>query len=842
MKVINIFIASSIEEFEKERIFIGDYVRRLNELSSAKEYIVRLFLCEDEYQNSQSIYDRQIQKSDIFIAIIGKTLGEFTKHEIIDIADKCKDIKMKILVFSLDLRHSLILTNLQSNFRILTFIDSIVEKLCCLIDDSISSVLDDINDTTIDLSPLNNFYLRIPSINNNLESAVLGNIIRRLRDQGNGIVISNFDHHSINAFVALLDNEIVREIEVITHALNEGVPSESFWIFANKEVLDNSDIRTKERIDKIAHNLGDKYFDCYQTYKVLSIIFYNKLLAALMQNNMLDGSGFVYMVHEHWLVRKGSTFGHNFINLLNTGFDPNSEEQDRKERVIVNLLNYYWLSGKIEKHINALDAIQKAEYDFFVYKEEDMEELSLKRSEYKQAVIDYVYDNLESLQYNISKYTGPEVLAKINNILNTLTIEGISLLPEDSFKINLFVANILYFYNSQLTSSYESYIKAWESFEKINQPSLKITESAKQCCIQLCQISSEISCDIDTIKWIDCAEHYFFNNNDLWFKAVILMQKRTVLRNRQKNYEDTCFEELDSIFKTDFINQNNFNLNLYLEYKYWIIWNDFPNIYKYKDEINNLIDYYYSPYLALDAYYFQTGIKLFSLYVLAKKDEEFNDEDLEFCNDIVQQYTNCRNYNDRSINFYNLLFVKATLLKKTGNISQAIELFTSLSQLYRGRRDKACCFQSIALCYMDMFYNREALEHAENYYKKALNYFIELKDLSHIGNIYDGLSYCYILQNKCIKAQMFAEKSLSIQEYDCHNKYSNYISSLLCQGAYDEASCFFAKQEDKCKILEQIKKDYNNEFVKLNIFLDLFERFIIEHSEKSSSEHLFEIL
>ena len=827
MKVINIFIASSIEEFEKERIFIGDYVRRLNELSSAKGYMVRLFLCEDEYQNSQPVYDRQIQNSDIFISIIGKTLGEFTKHEIIE-ADKYKNIKMRIIVYSSDIHHPLILTNLQSNFQILTFGDAIVEKLCSLIDDSMSSVLDDIEDTTIDLSPRNNFYLRIPTVNN-LESAVLSNIIRRLRDQGNGIVISNLNYQCINAFVSLLDNEIVREIEVITHALNEGIPSESFWIFANKEVLDNSDILTKELIDNTSHNLGDKYFDCYQTYKVLSIIFHNKLLAALMQNNMLDGSGFIYIVHEHWLIRKGSTFGHNFINLLNTGLDPNSEEQACKERVIVNLLNYYWLNGKIEKHIKALDSIQKAEYEYFIYKEEDIEELPLKHSEYKQAVIDYVYDNIESLQFNIFKYSGADALAQINSILNTLTIERICLLPEDDFKINLFAANLLFFYNSQLTSRYELYIKAWDSFEKINEPSLKIIESAKQCCIQLCQISSEISHDLDTIKWIDCAEHYFFNN-DQWFKAVILMQKRTVFRNREKSHEDTCINELDNIFKPDFINQNNLNLNLYLEYKYWIIWNDFPNIYKYKDEINDLIDYYYTPYLALDAFYFQTGIKLFSLYALAKKDEEFDDEDLAFCNDIVQQYTDYRNYNDRSIDFYNLLFVKATLLKKTGNISQAIELFISLSQLYRGERDKACCFQSIALCYMDIFYSGDALEHAENYYKKALDYFIELKDLNHIGNIYDGLSYCYILQNKYIQAQMFAEKSLAIQDYDCPNKYCNYISSLLCQGAFDEASHFFAKQGDKCNILEQIIKDYNNELVKLNISLEFFDRFIIEHS------------
>ena len=76
MKIVNIFIASSIEEFEKERILIGDYVRKTNEVSSAKGHLVRLFLCEDEYKNSQSIYDRQIQKSDVFIAKCPSTISE----------------------------------------------------------------------------------------------------------------------------------------------------------------------------------------------------------------------------------------------------------------------------------------------------------------------------------------------------------------------------------------------------------------------------------------------------------------------------------------------------------------------------------------------------------------------------------------------------------------------------------------------------------------------------------------------------------------------------------------------------------------------------------------------
>ena len=98
MKIIRIFVASSVTEFEKERIYIGDSIRRHNDCVLNQGYQLRLYLCEDEYFNSQPIYDRNILKSDIFVAIIGNKLGEFTKHEICDVADKCKSIKKKFLV------------------------------------------------------------------------------------------------------------------------------------------------------------------------------------------------------------------------------------------------------------------------------------------------------------------------------------------------------------------------------------------------------------------------------------------------------------------------------------------------------------------------------------------------------------------------------------------------------------------------------------------------------------------------------------------------------------------------------------------------------------------------
>ena len=101
--------------------------------------------------------------------------------------------------------------------------------------------------------------------------------------------------------------------------------------------------------------------------------------------------------------------------------------------------------------------------------------------------------------------------------------------------------------------------------------------------------------------------------------------------------------------------------------------------------------------------------------------------------------------------------------------------------------------------------------------------------LKRIGNVFDGLSYCYLLQKNYSEAYTYAQKSISIQEYDCPNKYSNYISSLLCQNLYDNASDYFGQIGQKEEVLGQLQIDYNNEISKLNIFVDVFKRFITEH-------------
>ena len=95
MKTIKVFVASSIIEFEQERIYLGEYVRKLNDSFRDLKQRIRLYLCEDEKINSQPFYDRNIEDSDAFISIIGDQLGEFTKHEIL-VANHRTSIKRKI--------------------------------------------------------------------------------------------------------------------------------------------------------------------------------------------------------------------------------------------------------------------------------------------------------------------------------------------------------------------------------------------------------------------------------------------------------------------------------------------------------------------------------------------------------------------------------------------------------------------------------------------------------------------------------------------------------------------------------------------------------------------------
>ena len=101
MKKIKIFLASSIREFQKERIAIGDLIRQIQNDVIDDGIRIDLFMCEFE-DNSMSLgrmqerYNDKLRKSDIFIMLIGKKAGRYTKEEY-DISKEKSSMKRYIL-------------------------------------------------------------------------------------------------------------------------------------------------------------------------------------------------------------------------------------------------------------------------------------------------------------------------------------------------------------------------------------------------------------------------------------------------------------------------------------------------------------------------------------------------------------------------------------------------------------------------------------------------------------------------------------------------------------------------------------------------------------------------
>lgn len=807
MKIIRIFVASSVTEFEKERIYIGDSIRRHNDCVLNQGYQLRLYLCEDEYFNSQPIYDRNILKSDIFVAIIGDKLGEFTKHEICDVADKCRSIKKKFLVLKSLSSQDFLPHNIESDFIVVNSNYAVVDTVSNIINNSISDVLPLLPDDENNLY-LNHFNVNLPTLDI-IEYSVISNVIRRLRDQGNGITLSDQPFlSSQDAYIALLSEKYDLEIDRIDSMLESGISEESLWVFAHQAIIESKDSDIRLSIEKLYSILKGYYFDSYTSYNVLSIIFQNKLLGALMQNNILDGSGFTYKVEDHWLVRKGISQRSdvNFINLLNTGYEPESDDQMRKERIIVNLLNHYWLNGETEKHLKALEALQNADYDFFKYSYDDLDELQLNRVDYKQAVVDYIFDNLESLQLMIGEIDGPEALSRVYEILEVLEDAG-KLTEEKRFGIYYFAANILSCYGLIMQETLSFYQCAWDCFRKIIKPDLIIKEYAKQCIVRMCSICEEYSNDSSLTEWIKEGETLI--DDDLEYRICILLHKKDLYQNTNCEKEEECISELRQLFQTGIVEKSNTQLSLYIYFEYNLIWNDIANINEHTDIINLLINLC-CQYLVSDEKYSKICLSVFSLAVLLG-------DNLEDCDSIINQYKKKMRDDDKSKDYYNLLFAKAWIIKKKGNALEAINLLKKLIGLYRGKRDVACCWQNIALCYMDIWKGRNSLVEAETAYMKSREFFCQLEDKKKLANVYDGLSYCYILQKRFKEAEDYAYKAISISEYSTSNKYCNYISSLLCQGRFDFAKDFYSKCNDKDGIRKNLLVDWNTEMQEIGI-------------------------
>lgn len=817
MKTVKVFVASSIIEFEEERIYLGAYVRKLNDSLLGMGHKVRLFLCEDEKINSQPFYDRSIENSDVFIALIGSRLGEFTKHEIVDVADRCASIRKKVLVLTSKNSTSLIPDHLQSKFEICTITENLSEKLVNLLSDQVEEIVQELYDEPDSLS-LQEFILNIPD-STNIEVAVINNIIRRLRDQCNNIIVHDNIEGSEQAYIALLSDKISSEEKRIKELIELKINSK-LWLYAQEKLSRQSilpiDAQLKSLHDTIIKEIA-VYPDYYASYNILSILIENKLLKAICQNQPISDS-FIYELEDHWLFRSSliTKKKHLVVNLYN--IDDTPERRMRRERIIVNLLNQYWLSGRLDKHFDAITKLLQGDFDSFIYTLDDINKL--KFEEYGQGFYDYLCDKLESIQQDTLNRDADWVSQELEELSSLLQQRQFLLSPTNIISAYLLIANTyslfpvlsnkaIYFYRLAISSQGPITIKSG------------IIELSKYYLLVLCMslFDSQNRCDEEIIDIANVALQITNKEDELYFNAFKIIQYAASTDNA---FRDNLEIELNSTLNPDFVSQSNNNLLLYLTFV--VTWLHV----QYTKNVDlsiylPLIDYcfdQYNRYLRQESYYMNIYETLCSKKALATKD-------LNLISSVLDNYSFNHDCQLLGKHYYDILYDKGSICIKEQKIDDAIIIFEELSNSYKGNYDKGASLQSLALCYMAKYGDSSCLKNAEEAYKKALELFSMLKDRKMCGNVWDGLSYCYLLQKKYSGAEEVSLHSLEISEYDAPNKYANYISSLLCQNKKSEAVSFYFSLPDKEKVKEQFEKDWKNEMKEVGIdtdaFFELFE-------------------
>ena len=106
MNNFQIFLASSINEFKVQRNEIGDFIRRIQDVLIDYDTKIKLFECEF-HDNSiglgrkQEEYNKEIGKSQIFLMLIGKRVGQYTLEEY-NVAIQSKVLNICVLFQKVD--------------------------------------------------------------------------------------------------------------------------------------------------------------------------------------------------------------------------------------------------------------------------------------------------------------------------------------------------------------------------------------------------------------------------------------------------------------------------------------------------------------------------------------------------------------------------------------------------------------------------------------------------------------------------------------------------------------------------------------------------------------------
>ena len=814
MKTVKVFVASSIIEFEEERIYLGGYVRKLNDSLTGMGHKVRLFLCEDENINSQPFYDRNIENSDVFIALIGSHLGEFTKHEIVDVADRCAQIRKKILVLTSENSTTLIPDNLKSTFEIHNITENLSEALVNLLSDQVEGVVQELYEEP-DSLPSQEFILNIPD-STAIEVAVINNIIRRLRDQSNNIVVHDNIDGGEQAYIALLSDKISSERKRIKKLI-ELKTDNKLWLYAQDELSRQSSLTIEEQL-KTLHDTIIKelaiYPDYYASYNILSILIENKLLKAICQNQT-KSEGFIYELEDHCLYRSSliTKNRHLVVNLYN--IDDTLDRRARRERIIVNLLNQYWLSGRLDKHFDAITKLLQGDFDSFAYTLDNLNRL--KFEEYGQGFYDYLCDKLEIIQRTALNRGADWVSQELDELYSLLQQRQFLLTSQDINSAYLLLANAYSLYPAFSNKAISLYRQAISGLDSIPVSS-GIIELSKYYMLVFCMnlFDAKNRCDEEIIEFANAALSITNKDDELYFTAFKIVQYAASASTNRQLCNDLEVE-LNNTLSLGFISQSNNNLLLFLTFvitEIQIQQRQGNNIYMFLPQIDFCLEQY-NRYLKHEPYYKKIFETLCSKRALAT-------QDFELISIVVDNYFKVHNNQETGRHYYDILYDKGSICLKEQMIDDAIKIFTFLSESYNGSYDKGASLQSLALCYMAKYKDPHFLISAEEIYNRALKLFEESNDTRMCGNVWDGLSYCYILQKRYKEAEAASLEALKIEEYNASNKHCNYISSLLCQGKISEAKYYFDQRNDKQDVKAQLELDWSKEMRDVGIRTETF--------------------
>ena len=86
MTTIHIFLGSSLDELHLDRMEMGNYVRKLNDIYRDRGVYIKLYECEDENAamvkgRKQEEYNEEIRQSDIFLVLFYNKAGQYTIEE-----------------------------------------------------------------------------------------------------------------------------------------------------------------------------------------------------------------------------------------------------------------------------------------------------------------------------------------------------------------------------------------------------------------------------------------------------------------------------------------------------------------------------------------------------------------------------------------------------------------------------------------------------------------------------------------------------------------------------------------------------------------------------------------